>query len=56
MGRPGQVRQWSDLSAVQGTVILFEPDVLDHDPHGPVRYEADKRLTASAEHLADVVP
>ncbi|MEV4344473.1 helix-turn-helix domain-containing protein [Actinoplanes sp. NPDC049596] len=52
--RPGQVQQWSDLAGTEGTLILFEPDFLDHDPHGPVRYEADQRLTASAEHLADV--
>jgi AraC-like DNA-binding protein len=43
--RPGQVHQWSNLTKVDGTLILFEQDFLDpptaaaaklDDPHAPV--------------------
>lgn len=45
--RPGQVQQWQDLRPVDGTLILFQPDFLDHataeavalnHPHAPVLY------------------
>ena len=63
--RPGQVQQWGDLRAADGTLILFEPDFLDpataaaagvDDPHAPVRHEPAEpdraALTAAAGHLA----
>jgi AraC-like DNA-binding protein len=63
--RPGQVQQWADLSAVDGTLTLFEPDFLDRatavaarldDPHAPTVYRpvADdrQRLTAAGQQLA----
>ncbi|MFF4272415.1 helix-turn-helix domain-containing protein [Streptomyces sp. NPDC001536] len=43
--RPGQVQQWGDLAAAEGTMVLFRQDALDaatataarlDDPHGPV--------------------
>ncbi|MER7929678.1 helix-turn-helix transcriptional regulator [Streptomyces sp. NPDC096057] len=43
--RPGQVQQWGDLTRADGTLVLFQPSVLDSatataarldDPHAPV--------------------
>jgi AraC-like DNA-binding protein len=63
--RPGQVQQWGNLTDVDGTLILFEPDFLDpgtiagarlDDPYAPVRYvpteEEQEALTDAADHLA----
>lgn len=64
-GRPGQVQQWGDLAAAEGTLILFEPEFLDpataaaarlDDPHAAVVHDPDDgdSLATSAAHLADV--
>ncbi|MFF8015210.1 helix-turn-helix domain-containing protein [Streptomyces sp. NPDC007929] len=63
--RPGQVHQWGDLNEAEGTLILFQQDVLDpataasarvDDPHAPVVItpaDADvKAVTMAAEHLS----
>jgi AraC-like DNA-binding protein len=62
--RPGQVQQWGDLDATEGTLVLFEAAFLDSattatarldDPHAPVVYEpgADDQaaLSDAAAHL-----
>ena len=63
--RPGQVHQWGDLTKVEGTLILFQQDMLDpttatvarvDDPHAPVIITpvADdaEAVTMAAEHLS----
>jgi len=63
--RPGQVHQWGDLTRAEGTLILFQQDVLDpataaaarvDDPHAPVLttpVAADaEAVTMAAEHLS----
>lgn len=63
--RPGQVHQWGDLTEAEGTLILFQQDVLDSatataarvdDPHAPVvttPVAADaEAVTMAAEHLS----
>ncbi|WP_010038583.1 MULTISPECIES: helix-turn-helix domain-containing protein [Streptomyces] len=63
--RPGQVHQWGDLAKAEGTLILFQQDVLDpatataarvDDPHAPVviaPVAADAGAVAmAAEHLS----
>ncbi|MGO4752869.1 helix-turn-helix domain-containing protein, partial [Streptomyces sp. 2MCAF27] len=63
--RPGQVHQWGDLTRAEGTLILFQQDVLDpatataahvDDPHAPVLttpVAADAEAVAmAAEHLS----
>jgi AraC-like DNA-binding protein len=63
--RPGQVHQWGDLTKAEGTLILFQQDVLDpatataarvDDPHAPVAITpvaADAEVvTMAAEHLS----
>ncbi|WP_179201946.1 helix-turn-helix domain-containing protein [Streptomyces caniscabiei] len=62
--RPGQVHQWGDLAGAEGTLILFQQDVLDpatataarvDDPHAPVvttPVAADaEAVTMAADHL-----
>jgi len=63
--RPGQVQQWGDLAKAEGTLILFQQDVLDpatataarvDDPHAPalstpVADDAEA-LNMAAEHLS----
>ncbi|MFI0817408.1 helix-turn-helix domain-containing protein [Streptomyces sp. NPDC021098] len=62
--RPGQVQQWGDLTKAEGTLILFQQDVLDtatataarvDDPHAPVASSpiADdaEALNFAVEHL-----
>ncbi|MEU2288579.1 AraC family transcriptional regulator [Streptomyces sp. NPDC013178] len=63
--RPGQVHQWGDLTKAEGTLILFQQDVLDpatataarvDDPHSPavitpVAADAEA-VTMAAEHLS----
>ncbi|MFI6865554.1 helix-turn-helix domain-containing protein [Nocardia sp. NPDC050406] len=62
--RPGQIQQWGDLAAAQGTLILFEPGFLDtttlatacvDDPHAPTLIApgpADRPgIDLAAEHL-----
>lgn len=62
--RPGQVHQWGDLTHAEGTLILFQQDVLDpatataarvDDPHAPVvttPVGADaEAVTMAADHL-----
>ncbi|MFF9774268.1 helix-turn-helix domain-containing protein [Streptomyces sp. NPDC013978] len=62
--RPGQVHQWGDLTRAEGTLILFQQDVLDpatataarvDDPHAPVvttPVAADAEAVAmAADHL-----
>ncbi|BEL05358.1 helix-turn-helix domain-containing protein [Actinoplanes sichuanensis] len=64
-GRPGQVQQWGDLTAAEGTLILFEPEFPDpataaavrlDDPYAPVLHDPDDgaALAASAAHLTSV--
>ncbi|MEE1760987.1 helix-turn-helix domain-containing protein [Streptomyces sp. SP18BB07] len=63
--RPGQVHQWGDLTRAEGTLILFQQDVLDpatataarvDDPHAPVvttPVAADaEAVTMAADHLS----
>ncbi|MGW3562647.1 helix-turn-helix domain-containing protein [Streptomyces sp. NPDC000941] len=63
--RPGQVHQWGDLTRAEGTLILFQQDVLDpatataahvDNPHAPVLttpVAADaEAVTMAAEHLS----
>jgi AraC-like DNA-binding protein len=63
--RPGQVHQWGDLTKAEGTLILFQQDLLDpatataarvDDPHAPVLttpVAADaEAVTMAAEHLS----
>jgi AraC-like DNA-binding protein len=63
--RPGQVQQWGDLHAAEGTLILFERDFLDpgtvatarvDDPHAPVLHVPDPEerhvLEMAVNHLA----
>jgi AraC-like DNA-binding protein len=63
--RPGQVHQWGDLGRVEGTLVLFQQDVLDaatataarvDDPHAPVVATpvADdvQAVAMAAEHLS----
>jgi AraC-like DNA-binding protein len=63
--RPGQVHQWGDLAHAEGTLILFQQDVLDpatataarvDDPHAPVVTTpgaADAEAVAmAADHLS----
>ncbi|MEU0074942.1 AraC family transcriptional regulator [Streptomyces sp. NPDC006332] len=63
--RPGQVHQWGDLTKADGTLILFQQDVLDaatataarvDDPHAPVVTtpvaEDAEAVTMAAEHLS----
>ena len=63
--RPGQVHQWGDLAKAEGTLILFQQDVLDpatataaqvDDPHAPVvitPVAADaEAVIMAAEHLS----
>ncbi|WP_208117408.1 helix-turn-helix domain-containing protein [Streptomyces sp. NBC_00582] len=63
--RPGQVHQWGDLTKAEGTLILFQQDMLDpatatvarvDDPHAPVIITpvADdaEAVTMAAEHLS----
>lgn len=62
--RPGQVQQWSDLGAAEGTLILFRQDYLDaattaaarlDDPHAPVLNTPDatdaEALRLATDHL-----
>ncbi|MEU5541449.1 AraC family transcriptional regulator [Streptomyces sioyaensis] len=63
--RPGQVHQWGDLAKAEGTLILFQQDVLDpatataarvDDPYGPVLStpvgDDAEALDMAAEHLS----
>ncbi|GAA0657381.1 helix-turn-helix domain-containing protein [Kitasatospora atroaurantiaca] len=63
--RPGQVQQWGDLHEAEGTLVLFERDVLDpgtvaaarvDDPHAPVLLVPDPEdghaLEMAVHHLA----
>ncbi len=67
--RPGQVQQWHDLHAAEGTLILFEPDFLDaltaeaaalRNPHAPVLHTAvgedREALDRAGEHLRREFP
>src|SRR3569833_391169 len=61
--RPAQVQQWGQLDAVDGALVLFQPDFLvpDNgaarldDPHAPILYEPagddGHRLSDATEHL-----
>ncbi|MET7451983.1 AraC family transcriptional regulator [Streptomyces sp. NPDC005574] len=63
--RPGQVHQWGDLTGAEGTLILFQQDVLDaatataarlDDPYAPVAGTPDRddaeALDLAARHLS----
>jgi AraC-like DNA-binding protein len=57
--RPGRVHCWDDISAVEGTLVLFRPEAVPSespgaDPHGPVSWRPGASwslVRLAADHL-----